>query len=381
MSADDRATFPRLDVVGPNVDGTIVPGLDVVADVVAPGATAADAVGVPRGTLDALAAAGLLGTALEPAAQRELAELLAGSDASTWFCWSQHQTPLRALEASVPSPDAPAVDALRSRLLPGLRSGRLLAAVAFAHVRRPGPPNPVATRVPGGWRLDGSLDWVTSWDIADVVMVIAQGAGDDAGSLLTCYLPAGRAPEPAPGMVAGPPLRLLAMSGTHTRPVTLDGVVVPMSEVGALHERRAWLEQDAARTVDASPAAFGVARGAVAELHDLGVRRSDDPILDLAAGLAADCRRIRARAYSLADAPDAAAHVDDRLRLRAAALDLVARAATSVVVARAGASMRSGCSAERRLRESMFLQVQAQTAATRRASLERLAAASPQRGG
>jgi hypothetical protein len=40
-----------------------------------------------------------------------------------------------------------------------------------------------------------------------------------------------------------------------------------------------------------------------------------------------------------------------------------------VVIARSGAAMRRGCSAERRLRESMFLQVQAQTAATRRASL------------
>jgi alkylation response protein AidB-like acyl-CoA dehydrogenase len=171
-----------------------------------------------------------------------VAELLAG-DASTWFCWSQHQTPLRALEAVAPSPDAPAADGLRARLLPGLRSGRLLAAVAFAHVRRPGPPNPVATRVPGGWRLDGSLDWVTSWDIADVVMVMALGAGDDAGSLLASYLPAGRAPEPRQ-VVAGPPLRLLAMSA-HRR--SRSPGRRPRRRQ-ALHERRL-ARQDAARTV------------------------------------------------------------------------------------------------------------------------------------
>ena len=40
----------------------------------------------------------------------------------------------------------------RERYLAGLSAGALLAGVAFAHVRRPGPPNPVATRVDGGWR-------------------------------------------------------------------------------------------------------------------------------------------------------------------------------------------------------------------------------------
>ena len=82
------------------------------------------------------------------------------------------------------------------------------AAVAFAHVRRPGPPNPVATRVDGGWLLDGTLDWVTSWDIADVVMVMAHAPSDDL--LVCCYLPAGRAVESTPGVTAGPVLPLLA---------------------------------------------------------------------------------------------------------------------------------------------------------------------------
>ena len=48
---------------------------------------------------------------------------------------------------------------------------------------------------------------------------------------------------------------------------------------------------------------------------------------------------------------------------------MTVEAATAVVTARAGAAMYSGCSAERRVREAMFLQVQAQTARTREASL------------
>jgi alkylation response protein AidB-like acyl-CoA dehydrogenase len=366
VSIEEPVVFPSVDPVGPGTDCAI-PNRGVVAEAVASGAARADAEGVRRETLDALADAGLLGTALDPpAAQRELGELLAGSDATTWFTWVQHHSPLRILEGSADGLVSGAPAALTDDLLPRMRTGRALAAVAFAHVRRPGTPNPVATRVPGGWRLDGVLDWVTSWDIADVVMVMAQGSGADADRLVCCYLPAGASPERTPGVSPGAVLELLAMSGTHTRPVRLEGVHVPDERVGAVLDRAAWLAADGVRTADASPSAFGVARGAIAELHLLAEGRDDDTMRGLVASLVQECRSVRAAAYAAADEGASAA---DRLGLRAVSLDLAARAATGVVIARSGAAMRRGCSAERRLRESMFLQVQAQTAATRQASL------------
>ena len=357
--------FPRLDPVGPAVSGLTVPGGDVL-DAIAAEAEQTDATGVRRETIDELADRGLLGSALPQDEQRELAELLAGCDATTWFSWVQHQTPLRTLEGSAAGLLAGAPAPLRDDLLPGMRTGRLLGAVAFAHVRRPGPPNPVATRVDGGWRLDGVLDWVTSWDIADVALVMVQGSDAYSDRILCCYLPAGRAAVTTPGLHVGPALALLAMSGTHTRPIRLDGVHVPDDRVGAVLDRSAWLAADAVRSADANPAAFGVARGAIAELHALAEGRDDDAMRDLARSLVDECRAVRAAVYAAADS---GASVPDRLALRAASLDLAARAAMSVVIARSGAAMRRGCSAERRLREAMFLQVQAQTAATRDASL------------
>jgi alkylation response protein AidB-like acyl-CoA dehydrogenase len=359
--------FPRLDPVGPASGAPAVVGLAVLSDVVAANAARTDVEGVPRATLDALAAAGLLGAALEPAAaQRELAEVIAGCDATTWFCWVQHQTPLRTLEGAIAGLETPAPEALRAELLPGLRTGGLVGAVAFAHVRRPGPANPEATRVLGGWRLDGTLDWVTSWDVADVVMVMAQGSGEDAGRLVCCYLPAGRADRQDPGIRVGDPLSLLAMSGTHTRPLVLSDVHVPDERVGAVVDRSAYLAADAIRSADANPAALGLTRASVAELRQLADHRSDAALDGLCRALAAECIAVRAAAYA---ASDGNGPVAERLRLRAASLDLAARAATAVVLARAGAAMRRGQAAERRLREVMFLQVQAQTRATRNASI------------
>ena len=344
----------------------------VISTAIAPGAEFVDRDGVQRSAIDALAAAGLLGTPLERDAQRELAELISAADASTWFCWVQHQSPLRSLAQAAPTERAPFVEALKSRWLEGMETGRFLAAVAFAHLRRAGAPNPVATRVEGGWVLKGTLDWVTSWDIADVVMIMARGTADDSGSVMTCFIPAGRAGVPREGLEVGEPLRLLAMSGTHTRPITLRDFVVPDECVAGVDDLASWLASDSVRTADANPAAFGVTRGALRELHELGIRRDDKVMIEAAEQLADQCRDIRTAAYELADCADEA-NGPQRLDVRAASLDLVVRATTAVVIAHAGAGVRSGTSAERRVREALFLQIQAQTAESRRVGLEQLA--------
>ena len=340
----------------------------VIDAVIAPDAELVDHAGVQRSAIDALAAAGLLGSPLAPAAQRELAELVSAADASTWFCWVQHQSPLRTLARA----SSPGAEALRGRWLGGMVSGRLLAAVAFAHLRRPGAPNPVASRTAGGWVLNGTLDWVTSWDIADVVMIMARCDGDDAAKVISCFLPAGRSGVPIAGLEIGEPLSLLAMGGTHTRPLTLRDLFVPDASVAAVDDLGEWLAGDSLRTMDASPAAFGVTRGALRELNGLAVARGDAGIERVVERLAQQCREIRRAAYSLADRPSES-NGAERLELRAASLDLVVRATTAVVIARAGAGVLSGTSAERRVREAMFLQIQAQTADSRRAGLRRIA--------
>ncbi len=273
-----KDTFPEHDPIGPAGASLVASAFDVVAEVVAPNAAAVDATGVQRSTLDALASVGLLGTPLPTPQHRELSELLAGSDASTWFCWAQHQTPLRILEESGTGIETPAAASIKADLVPALRSGDSLAAVAFAHVRRPGPANPVAKREPGGWRLNGRLDWVTSWDIADVAMVMVQGTDDDEDRFVCCLLPAGRSQETLVGFDPEPPLDLLAMSATYTRPIVLDDVFVPLTKVGAVLHRGAWLARDRVMSADASPAAFGVTRAAVAELSAIAAQRSDEDL-------------------------------------------------------------------------------------------------------
>lgn len=333
----------------------------VIAEHVAPFAEEVDRLGVRRSAIDALAREGFLGDRMSPPEMREIAELLAAADASTWFCWTQHVSPMRLIAEGAPS-------AAADHWAEGLKSGALLAGVAFSHVRRSGPPNPTAVRVEGGWLITGTLDWVTSWDIADVVVIQIHNA--DADEYICFAIPAGLANEPLPlGMHIGEPLELLGMAGTHTRPITLTECFLPDEVVCNVLPTAQWHDVDEDRTVDVSPAVFGVIRGALGDLASTGYGRRDEQIIDTTNALAELTVSVRDQAYALADHPDRHAHRAERLRLRAVALDLCVRATTAAVVARAGAAMLTGTPAERRVREAMFLQVQAQTMSTRKAQL------------
>ncbi len=102
----------------------------------------------------------------------------------------------------------------------------------FAQLRRPGAPNPAATDIPCGWRLDGQLDWITSWDIADLELLCVRSIDASGDRVVGLLLPAGASGAPLPaGICLWEPLALFAMGGTHTRPMQLEGVELPDSQV------------------------------------------------------------------------------------------------------------------------------------------------------
>ena len=192
---------------------------------------------------------------------------------------------------------------LTDDLLPRMRTGRALSAVAFAHVRRPGAPNPVATRVPGGWRLDGVLDWVTSWDIADVVMVMAQGSGADADRLVCCYLPAGASPDRTPGVTPGRGAR--AAWRCPGRTPAPCGSRVSMSRTSAWARcwtaRRGWQRMACARRMPARPPSAWLAVRSPSCICSPRVATTT-PCAVSSRPSSHECRAVRAAAYAAADA-------------------------------------------------------------------------------
>ena len=325
----------------------------VADEVLAPAAQDTDrADSVPPGHLAALAEAGLFALACPGATAasgrdrlaEEVYEILAGACGVTFFTWVQHHAPVRLLAASSNAP-------LRDRWLPRLCSGEVLGGVAFAHLRRPGPPA-VSVRPSrgGGWILSGEAPWVTSWGLAGVFAVAARH-----GDQVVFVLVSGNAGD---RVRPSAPLRLLAMSASRTVRLRFDDLWVPADDLVVELPFEEWQARDRVATARPNPAAFGVAATAIRLLAEL----------DAAAAEALEAERQACRAAA-ATAP---ADLDRLVAVRAWSLELAARAAQALVVASGGRAMLLDHPAQRLLREAAFYAIQAQTPPLRRSLLDRL---------
>jgi alkylation response protein AidB-like acyl-CoA dehydrogenase len=330
------------------------------ADLLAPAAELVDRTAVPRAHLDALATAGLLGVSAPravgglgcpPPVVRRTQEILAGADLATWFVQVQHHT------------CAPmALAAGREQLARDLASGRVVAGIAFSHLRRR-PARPVEAVPDGdGWRLHGTAPWYTGWGLSDVALV---GGATDDGRVVFGVVPAREQPR----LTASAPMDVAALRAALTVTLTLDGLRIRADDVLLVEADDTWAARDARPTRNPVPAVFGVARSALDLLADLGRRRDEPAAVAAAERIGTRLEAVRAEAYHLVDDVDPDAEVDRRLAVRARAQALMTEATTALVVAGAGASMALSNPAQRKAREAMFLLVQAQTRPARTAAL------------
>jgi alkylation response protein AidB-like acyl-CoA dehydrogenase len=338
----------------------------VVRDLLIPAAEQVDRTVVPAEHVQALARAGLLaptapaevgGGGAPVSVGREVAEVLAGGCGATWFVTTQHHLPVRTLLTT-------SNEGLRDRWLRPTASGEVLAGIALAHLRRRGAP---VSGLPGdgGWRVSGDVPWLTSWGLAELVLLGFRDGPDVVFALVPAM--------DRPGFRAGEPLQLAAMQAARTVTVTLEQLAVSEADVVDRLPFDEWAERDAATTANATPAVFGLLHAVLARMRDEGERRGEPATTRLAERLADEARDVRAQAYSLLDDVPAGERVAERLALRAAALDLLTTATTGLVAAGAGSSMSLGHPAQRWAREALFHLIQAQTPAVRAATLDRLA--------
>jgi alkylation response protein AidB-like acyl-CoA dehydrogenase len=322
---------------------------------------------VDRGTvplhagLEALASAGMFGIAgpashggsdLDALGARRVVAAIGSGCGATFFVWVQHLGVVRSVRTS-------ANGDLVDTLLAPMCTGDLVAGVAFAHARRPGPPAVTATPLAdGGWRLDGHAPWVTSWGIADWFCVAAESA---AGELVWSMIPT----SGSEGSTATP-LDLPVFSSTGTVAMSFDGCTIPREHVVTIENADGWRAGDRIRAASGQPAVLGVAARAIRLLHDLAGAS------DAASRLAAELDATWSRDDELVGAgpgSDIEAHIAAASDHRAACLDLARRAPTALLAATGGRGMDLAHPAQRLAREADFYVIQAQTADGRAATL------------
>jgi alkylation response protein AidB-like acyl-CoA dehydrogenase len=315
----------------------------------------------PADGLRALADAGMFGitgpashggTDLDAISARRVIATIGSGCGATFFVWVQHLGVVRSVRAS-------ANGDLVEALLAPMCAGDLVAGVAFAHARRLGPPAVAATPLAdGGWRLDGSAPWVTSWGIADWFCVAAESA---AGELVWSMIPASGTDS-----LTATPLALPVFSSTGTIALSFEGCTIPADRVVAIDDADGWRATDRIRSAIGQPAVLGVADRAIRLLYDL------PDASDAASRLAAELEAIWTRDDDLVSATlgdGIEAYIASASDHRAACLDLVRRATTALLAATGGRGLDLAHPAQRLAREADFYVIQAQTADGRAATL------------
>ena len=280
-------------------------------------------------------------------ARRVIAAVGSGCGA-TFFVWVQHHGVVRTLRSA---PNTALVD----EFLAPMCSGDVIAGVAFAHLRRPGPA--VIRARPtgdGGWQLDGHAPWATSWGIADWFCVAA--ASDD-GQIVWVKVPG----SAAPGFTATP-LALSVFAHTGTVAFDFADYRVAPSDVISVGDLESWRRIDRRQAAIGQPAVLGVAARAIGLLRERRDAESTDAAERLDVDLAVRWRRDD-------ELVAAGGSVDEMSEHRAACLDLAQRSTTALLASVGGAGMDLAHPAQRLAREATFYVIQAQTADGRSAVL------------
>lgn len=315
----------------------------IADDVLFPAALDTDASDVvPRGLLDALAAAGLYGLAAPAGAGglgADLALACAVQEAvacgclTTAFVWVQHHGLVRAV-AAAGDPELTATwlaPLARGDIRAGLGGGGML-------------PRPTlrAERDASGWVLDGQSPFVSGWGRIDVVHVAARA---EDGEIVWLIVDADEGPS-----LRAERLRLAALNATATVRLTFDRLHVA-----------------AERQTGKRPAG-DYAAPEVLRVHSA-----------LALGVAARCCRLLGPTPLDAELVSLRAELDllgpGIAAARAAAGELALRAAAALMTSEGSRSLLAAGHPQRLAREAMFALVYALRPASRAALLTRLGAA------
>lgn len=237
----------------------------------------------------------------------------------------------------------------KRELLPPLISGDTFGTVGISHLttsrRHLAQPALAATKIAGGFTLDGYSPWVTGGDHADVIVT---GATLEDGRQILAAVPGN-----APGIVPDAPARLVGLTASHTGAVQFHKVRLDAD----------WLLAGPADNVmntgvggntgglQTSTLALGLARSAIAYLESESSLRSE--LREPAAALAHDTQATIDDLLLLAAGGTACTTQDLRFRANSLAL----RASQAALTAAKGAGYVIGHPAGRWCREALFFLV------------------------
>jgi alkylation response protein AidB-like acyl-CoA dehydrogenase len=294
---------------------------------------------------------------------RDFQEAVARYSGSLAFLQTQHQSAGSMIAKGEN-------EGLKRATLPFMADGQRLIGIGFSQLRRPGPPMLTATKTDEGYELSGTVPWVTGYGLFGEFLI---GASLDDGRAVFGVVPFTK----SQGIDFTEPMRLAAMESPQTVAANLTQFCLKEENV-AFIKPTGWIQNNDMINITLQGFfALGCARAGLDQLLIAAEKRSTDFLRDAYRALDAELNECRARTIEAQDANDDDVTTDEKLHIRAWAIDLAVRCAHAAVTAHSGAANSASHPAQRIYREALVYTVSAQTTGITEATLDRLVRRKP----
>ncbi|MDI9637299.1 acyl-CoA dehydrogenase family protein [Kamptonema cortianum] len=251
---------------------------------------------------------------------------------------------------------------LKKAYLPSMADERLVG-IGFSQLRRPGEPMLKATEDKNGFRLTGTVPWVTGHEFFGEFLI---GATLPSGEAVFGVVPFVDTEDNGGAITFDGPMRLAAMETPRTMSATATNWYLS-KDLTAFIKPGGWIQSNDMINVTLQAwFALGCARAGLDILYRAYQKREASFLLEAWSHLSDELERCRERAM------DQSLPEYDRLLARAWAIDLAARCAHAGVASSSGAANSIHHDAQRVYREAMVYTVSAQTQRIMEATLDRL---------
>lgn len=348
------------------------------------------------------------GPGISEKAFRHFQESVARYSGSLAFLQTQHQS---AGSMIAKSPN----EHLKSEYLPRMADGDRLVGIGFSQLRRSGPPSVRAERVDGGYVINGHVPWVTGYsfyheflvgatlpdgqavfgvvpfdnvdsvaeeelsDFVEATPVTDQSAAGFFGASFSAVESSFRHGTEGRESTSGrriirfsEPMKLAAMESALTVSADLENWFLP-DHLVCFIQPADWIKNnDMINIVLQGHFALGCARGSLDVLQEASEKKALSFLAEAFAALdreLEECRTATARGRL---EEEGIATPEEKLRIRAWAIDLAVRCAHAAVAASSGAANSMSHPAQRLYREALVYTVSAQTPQIMEATLQRL---------
>lgn len=292
------------------------------------------------------------GPGVDEVSFRTFQESVARYSGSLAFLQTQHQSAVNMLGKCEN-------EGLKQRMLPKMGDGTLLVGIGFSQLRRSGNPIMKAEHVEGGYRLNGTVPWITGQSFFHEVLI---GAALPDGRGVFGIVPFHDTAE----MKHSEPMKLAAMESARTVSADYVNYFLPESEV--LYVKPAdWIHNNDMINITLQGFfALGCARAGLDIVNRCWEAKRSPAIQEAWQSLDREISECREKLFQ-AQSP-----IPKRLSTRAWAIELAVRCAHAGITATGGSANSVTNDAQRVYREALVYTVSAQTAPIMEATLSRL---------